>query len=67
MDRLVVSICDTLMANRNTFRVRKSSKTAMIVDGWTQDWHFPNFSTAPAYRYDSEKFPAPLKCALGLK
>ena len=39
-----IVVTDLDIGGKNTFYIRQLSITTMVVDGWTEDWYFPNLS-----------------------
>ncbi len=56
-DHSLVIISDAALNVRSSIRLRDLGKTAMIVDGWANDWYFPNLDTRSAYLNHLYNFP----------
>ncbi len=48
-DHSVVIVSDAGLGSQSNVRIRDLGKTAMVVDGWSHDWYFPNLDTRSAY------------------
>jgi hypothetical protein len=43
-EHAVIVVTDLDIGDKNLFYMSELSNTTMIVDGWTEDWYFPNLS-----------------------
>ncbi len=57
-DHVFVIVAD-LPVPPGPFRIGQMGLTAMIVDGWTEDWYFPNLSVFDSKRYGLGTFANP--------
>ena len=56
-DHSVVIVSDAGLGSQSNVRIRDLGKTAMVVDGWSHDWYFPNLDTRSAYLNHLYNFP----------
>ncbi len=61
VDHVVVLVTENDIRNKNSFYLRDLSKATMIVDGWTEDYYFPNLSIVNRYRFSLGKTPNPVQ------
>ncbi|MCK5819966.1 MAG: hypothetical protein KAH18_12175 [Psychromonas sp.] len=69
IDHVFVLITDKDVENPSSMHLCELSQTTMIVDGWTEDWHFPNLDLITAYTNHLGRIPNPaqLKSRLDVK
>ncbi len=58
-DHVIVIVSDGALYGRSNVSIRNLSKTVMVVDGWTEDWYFPNLDTHSAYLNHLINIPNP--------
>jgi hypothetical protein len=57
----IVLVTEHDISNKHSFYLRDLSKATMIVDGWTEDYYFPNLSAFERYRFNVGKSPNPVQ------
>ncbi|MCK5818610.1 MAG: hypothetical protein KAH18_05020 [Psychromonas sp.] len=62
-DHGVVVINDVPLKTNNLFYMRHLRKTTMVVDGWSEDWYFPNLDLKDSLANHLANFPNPLQLA----
>lgn len=58
-DHGFIIINDTPLKNRHAFYMHQLRKTTMILDGWTEDWSFPNLDLKDSLEHHLTNFPNP--------
>jgi len=58
-DHSIVLVSDALLDIQSNVRIRDLGKTAMVVDGWTKDWYFPNLDKRSTFLNHLENIPNP--------
>jgi hypothetical protein len=56
-----VLVTETNVINQYFFYLSDLSRTTMIVDGWTEDYYFPNLSAFERDRFNLGATPNPLQ------
>ena len=58
-DHVIVLLSDAALVAKSSVRIRDLGKTAMVVDGWTHDWYFPNLDILSAFSNHLDNIPTP--------
>ncbi|MCK5819129.1 MAG: hypothetical protein KAH18_07715 [Psychromonas sp.] len=67
LDHAFVIISDAPMEVGQLFLINDLDQTTLIVDGWTEDWHFPNLDLFTAIINNLARFASPVQCAVRAK
>jgi tRNA(Ile2) C34 agmatinyltransferase TiaS len=60
-DHTIVLVTEHDIRDQYFFYLRNLSKATMIVDGWTEDYYFPNLSAFERDRFNAGKTPNPVQ------
>ncbi|MCK5818787.1 MAG: hypothetical protein KAH18_05935 [Psychromonas sp.] len=63
-DHMFIIISDFKMVVGQEIRIRNLCRTTMIVDGWTEDWYFPNLGWYTTLSNALTPFPNPSQLAV---
>ena len=65
-DHNFVIVSDFELSIGEEFHMRNLPRTTMIVDGWTEDWYFPNLDSFTMYTNNLGSFPNPIQYVVRL-
>lgn len=63
-DHGIVLISDNTIGNCQLVSLNKLNKMTMIVDGWTEDWYFPNLDLITTYTNNIGNIPNPWQLSI---